>query len=318
VCGQRLLQGSLKTAALGTALTYGLPVHDIAVAVSACLRAGTRVDVAWLVEADLGVAPDLGEAVGLTPGGGRLGALLGGALDDRLASTTGAPRLARFWVDDLEAAAHGLAHGGSVSVLVVPAETLPADLWPLLLAREPVAVRTVLDGDRAASTEITRDPALLAGGHSLREVRDGEILSVFAPAPRLVLLGRGAIVDAIEQVAAVVGWKVTRSGEPSRLTLLAQDLAPRDSLVVMSHDLEAATTVLGAGLESEVGYIGALGSRRMQEQRAAWLTDEGYVGLDRIHGPAGLDIGAVSPGEIAVAVIAEAVATHARAAQGIA
>jgi xanthine dehydrogenase accessory factor len=292
-------------------------VHDIAVAVTACLRADTRVDVAWVVEASVGVAPDLSEAVGLTPGGGRLGQLLGGALDDRLATTTGAPRLVRFWIDDIEAAAHGLGHGGSVSAVVAPADRLPSELWPLLLAREPVGLRTVLDGDRVVSTEMTRDPALLASGHSMRDVGDGEILSVFAPVPRLVLLGRGAIVDAIEQVATVAGWKVTRSGEPSRLTLLAQDLAPRDSLVVMSHDLEAATTVLGAGLESDAGYIGALGSRRMQEQRAAWLADEGYVDLDRIHGPAGLDIGAVSPGEIAVAVVAEAIAAHARAGHGI-
>jgi xanthine dehydrogenase accessory factor len=148
-------------------------------------------------------------------------------------------------------------------------------------------------------------------------VRPGEILTTFAPVPRLVLLGGGPIVEAIEQVAGVVGWNVTRSGDPSRLTMLAQDLGPRDSVVVMSHDLEAATAVLGAALEGDAGYIGALGSRRMQEQRAAWLTDEGYVGLDRVHGPAGLDIGAATPGEIAVAVVAEAIATHARAAQAI-
>jgi xanthine dehydrogenase accessory factor len=285
-------------------------VYDIAVAVSACLRAGTRVDVAWLVEADLGTTPDPSEAVGLTPGGGRLGGLLGGALDDRLAAEAGSARLLRFGLGDLEAAAAGLGRAGSASVLLVPAERLPAELWPLLLAREPVWLTTTLDGDAVADVRLTPDPGV--------EARPGEIVTAFAPVPRLVLLGGGPVVEAIEQVAAAVGWKVTRSGEPSRLTLLAADLDPRDSLVVMSHDLEAATAVLGAGLEGDAGYIGALGSRRMQEQRAAWLTGEGYVGLDRIHGPAGLDIGAASPGEIAVAVVAEAIATRARSGQAIA
>jgi len=300
-------------------------VYDIAEAVVACLRAGTRVDVAWVVEADLGIPVDLSEAVGLTPGGGRLGSLLDGVLDDRLADAAGAARAVTFEVDGLEAAAHGLGHGGSVRVLVAPAEHLPTDLWPRLLAREPVCLRSVLDGDTIVRTELTDDAeaaALAVAGQSGRVVRDEEVITALAPVPRLVLLGRGPIVDAIEQVAVVVGWKVTRSGEPRQLTLLAQRLGSRDSLVVMSHDLEVATAVLGAGLEGDAGYIGALGSRRMQQQRAAWLTEEGYAGLDRIHGPAGLDIGATGPGQIAVAVIAEAIAAHTpsgpEAGQGIA
>jgi xanthine dehydrogenase accessory factor len=77
---------------------------------------------------------------------------------------------------------------------------------------------------------------------------------------------------------------------------------------VFAHDLEAAGTVLQAALQSSVGYIGALGSRRMQQQRADWLAARGVTGLERIHGPAGLDIGASSPGEIAVSVLAEAIA----------
>jgi xanthine dehydrogenase accessory factor len=296
-------------------------MHDIAGSVAACLRAGTRVDVAWVVEADLGVAVDLSEAIGLTPGGGRLGSLLGGVLDERLAIEVSAGRRTTVAVDALEAATHGLGGGGTVTTLVVPAEMLPLELWPRLTAREPVCLSTVVDSDdTVVATELTDDPeaaALVRTGRSGRVVRRGdgaetEVLSVFAPVPRLVLLGSGEIITAIEQVAALLGWKVTRSAEPSQLTLLAQDLRQSDSLVVMAHDLEAATAVLGAGLDGDVGYIGALGSRRMQEQRLAWLAEEGYPGLDRIHGPAGLDIGAATPGETAVAVVAEAIATHAR------
>jgi xanthine dehydrogenase accessory factor len=290
-------------------------MYDIAVATSACLRSGTRVDVAWVVSADLGVPLDLSEAVGLTPGGGRLGSLLGGALDDRLARAT-AGRLHHFEVTDLEAAAHGLGRGGTVSVLLVAADQLPGGLWPALLAREPVGVVVTLDGDAvtgAALAEPDADVAVTQGAgwparpakprHSARDVRPDAITSTFVPVPRLVVLGQGAIVDAIAQVGAVVGWKVTRSAEPSRLMLLAEDLTHADSLVVLSHDIEAAVAVLGAGLDGGAGYIGALGSQTMQGQRAAWLREQGYADLSRIHGPAGLDIGASGPGEIAVAVL---------------
>ena len=66
-----------------------------------------------------------------------------------------------------------------------------------------------------------------------------------------------------------------------------------------------------AALESDVGYIGALGARRMQENRADWLAYRGVTDLTRIHGPAGLDIGADTPAEIAVSILAEAIAENA-------
>ncbi|MFT4286069.1 XdhC family protein [Nocardioides sp.] len=294
-------------------------MFDIALSVVSCLRAGTRVDVAWLVEADLGADVDLTEAVGLTPGGGRFGSLLGGVLDGPLADTAvtaGSGRRVNLVVDDLAATAAGLGRGGAVTCLVVPADRLPIELWQRLVDRDPVCLRTVLDGDEVVTVEVTEEPEahdLLATGRSARLQRDGEVLTVLSPLPRLVMLGRGPIIDAVEQVATAVGWKVTRSGQPSQLTLLAQTLTPRDSVVVMSHDVEEACAVLGAALEGDAGYVGALGSRRMQQERATWLESEGYAGIDRIHGPAGLDIGAATPGEVAVSIVAEAIAAHAQA-----
>jgi xanthine dehydrogenase accessory factor len=66
---------------------------------------------------------------------------------------------------------------------------------------------------------------------------------------------------------------------------------------------------LSAALSSQAGYIGALGSRRTQQARADWLAYRGITDLDRVHGPAGLDIGASSPPEIAISILAEALAT---------
>jgi len=294
-------------------------VFDIALSVVSCLRAETRVDVAWVVEADLGGDLDLTEAVGLTPGGGRFGGLLGGALDGPLtdaAVTAGHGRRISLVIDDMTAAAAGFQRGGPVTCLIVPADRLPVELWQRLVDRDPVCLRTVLDGDDVVAAEVTEDPEahdLLATGRSARIQREAEVLTVLSPLPRLVMLGRGPIIDAVEQVATAIGWKVTRSGQPSQLTLLAQTLMPRDSVVVMSHDVEEACAVLGAALEGDAGYVGALGSRRMQEERATWLRNEGYAGIERIHGPAGLDIGAATPGEIAVSIVAQAIAAHAQA-----
>lgn len=276
-------------------------MYDVAVPIVVCLRSNTPVDVAWVIETDL--ETDLSDALGLTPGGGRLGGLLNGTLDALIDRGSPARRLA------LDLLPHGRA-----TVLVSPADDLPVELWPRLVDRTPVALLTRLDGDRVVETVIADDDPdaheLLARGECGRVLREGEVLSVFGPTPRMVMLGRGPIIDAIEQACAVVGWKVHRSGEPSQLVLLAQSLTPPDSVVVLSHDLEAATAVLGAALDGRSGYIGALGSARMQEQRRQWLAEQGYDDLHRIHGPAGLPIGAGTPGEIAIAVVAEALAAR--------
>jgi xanthine dehydrogenase accessory factor len=85
-------------------------------------------------------------------------------------------------------------------------------------------------------------------------------------------------------------------------------LSSFDKVVVAAHQLELAGTALMAALDSDAGYIGALGSRKMQENRADWLAYRGVTDLSRVHGPAGLDIGAATPGEIAVSILAEAIA----------
>jgi xanthine dehydrogenase accessory factor len=79
-------------------------------------------------------------------------------------------------------------------------------------------------------------------------------------------------------------------------------------VIIAAHDLELAGTALVAALDSDCGYIGSLGSRKMQADRADWLAYRGVTDLTRVHGPAGLDIGAETPGEIAVAIAAEAIA----------
>jgi xanthine dehydrogenase accessory factor len=86
-------------------------------------------------------------------------------------------------------------------------------------------------------------------------------------------------------------------------------LDARTAVVALTHDLKLDDPALAAALRSNVFYMGALGSKKTHAARAARLREAGFddAQLARIHAPVGLDLGAVSPGEIATAILAEIV-----------
>ncbi len=298
-------------------------MYDITLPVEACLRAGTRVDVAWAVEASGFSARDRTEALALTPGGGRIGGVLSGSANDQLADAAargGGGRLLALHITELEARAFGLDCAGDARCLLVPAADLPERLWRLLTDREPVCLVSRLDGDAVVSTELytAADVAqagdlaaqLLARGSTDAVVSDDVVVSVFWPVPKLVVVGGGGIAEALGNAAALLGWRTVVSTDVSTATGLVAGLAVLDKVVVMSHDVDVAGPVLEAALSSDAGYIAALGSRGTQQTRADWLAMRGVTDLDRVHGPAGLDIGASTPAEIAVSIVAEALAVR--------
>ncbi len=93
-------------------------------------------------------------------------------------------------------------------------------------------------------------------------------------------------------------------------TLQTMTLGPSTYLVFLSHDEKIDYPALHLALDSDVAYIGALGSRKTHAKRCRFLVDQGVPTstLDRIHAPVGLDIGAKTPEEIALSVLAEIVA----------
>jgi xanthine dehydrogenase accessory factor len=299
-------------------------MYDIALTVAACLGAGTRVDVAWAVETHGFSDRDLAEAVALTPGGGRVGGVLSGSLNEQLAelSARGATnRVVDLQVSEVDALVAGLSCGGDARCLIVSAADLPAELWPRLREREPVVLVSSLDGDRVTGTVLYPSDAVAAAGEDVARtfgrgasaisVSASEVVTILWPVPKLVVVGAGAIAEALVANAALLGWHTETTAELATATGLVDGLAGLDKLVVLSHDDELAGPVLRSALAGSVGYIGALGSRRTQQARADWLAYRGITDLARIHGPAGLDIGANSPGEIAVAILAEALAVAA-------
>lgn len=298
-------------------------MYDIVLSVAACLRAGTRVDVAWAVQTQGFSARDPNEALAITPGGGRIGTLLQGSANDALAELAGQGRagyLVRVSVGEFEAQLAGLACGGSAQCLLVDAAQLPAALWDRLRERDPVCLVARLDGDRIASIDLyDRDTVASAGeeatrlfGRGMSEtlIADDAVITVLWPVAKLVIVGAGTVVDALRANADLLGWQVQVATEPASATGLIAGLSVLDSVVVVSHDLEFAGVTLQAALASQVGYIGALGSRRTQQARADWLAYRGVTDLSRVHGPAGLDIGSRTPPEIAIAILAEALAVH--------
>jgi xanthine dehydrogenase accessory factor len=284
-----------------------------------------------------------GSAVAVADDGRPVGSLLAGAADRQLAEIAAAWHAAArpersvvgLTVDTAAAAAAGLSCGGRARVLLQPAEDLDATAWRLLAERRPVALvtpiaetapaRTVtVTADEAPSEDLDADvlataQAMLARGATDTAVvarADGEVAIVAHwPTPRLVVVGDGLLADALRAQAGLLGWDATVTGDVGAATASVTDLTSGDGVVVLSHDRSVDGPVLAAALAGRVGYVGALGSRRTQAARAAWLADHGVPAerVAAVRGPAGLDIGSRTPAEIALAITAEMLAVRAGA-----
>jgi xanthine dehydrogenase accessory factor len=138
------------------------------------------------------------------------------------------------------------------------------------------------------------------------------------PVPTMVVVGDGLIADALRDTAALLGWQCQVVGQVDESVALVDALQRSDAVVVLSHDRAVDGPVLAAALDSRVGYVGALGSRRTQEARRQWLTERGVTDTDqaRIHGPAGLDIDAHTPAEISISIVAEILGTRSGSSGG--
>lgn len=287
-------------------------MYDISLSVSACARSGTRADVAVMLSP---VVSD--DALAFTPGGGRIGSLMGGAFDGLLSDVAerklSQGRRLRHTVNVIESSICGLETGTEVEFLLVPADQFPAELWPRLLARETVTFTAALEDEVVTSISLVSsvDHEATSPGPTDRPavfVSDNEVTVVLAPITRLVVAGQGPIAEAIAAQGKLLGWKVAMETRPGMVAGLAARLAPIDGIVVMGHDIEMSSTCLMYALESDAGYIGALGSASMQESRADWLAMRDVTDVSRIHGPAGLGIGSKGPAEIAVSIAAEMIA----------
>lgn len=171
-----------------------------------------------------------------------------------------------------------------------------------------------------------------AHGEAREHVVDVFIES-FAPPPRMLIFGAVDFTAALATAARFLGFHVTVCDArevfattrrfpmadevvvdwPHRLVeRVGGRLGPADAVCVLTHDAKFDVPAIIAALGTEVGYLGAMGSRRTHAERVARLREEGVTDeqLERVMAPIGLDIGSRTPEETAISVCAEIIARH--------
>ncbi len=237
----------------------------------------------------------------------------------------------------------GLSCGGKIQVRVDPEPALAhQELWRAIAAKleadQPVVLATNLATDGLTLwSPGEMDPlggaiqAAYAARKSSEVIVDGQrhFLNVVASRERLVIVGSVHIAVPLVKFAKEVGFETVvvdprgAFANPERFPVppdqfvvawpgKAFEQVPLTSdtyVAVLTHDPKIDDVALEIALKSQVAYIGALGSRVTQAKRREHLRTVGFSDgdLQRIHGPIGLDIGARSPEEIALSIIAEIV-----------
>jgi xanthine dehydrogenase accessory factor len=180
---------------------------------------------------------------------------------------------------------------------------------PVLLA----AARAAAADDQSRQVEGPGGPIFLrVYNRPVRLVVVGAVHIAQSLAPMARLAGYGVVVVDPRRAFATEqrfdGVELSREWPDEALARIGLDR--RTAVVTMTHDPKIDDPALAAALRSQAFYIGALGSRKTQAARRVRLAGMGFdeAALARLHGPVGLDIGAVSTAEIAVSILSELVA----------
>ena len=187
--------------------------------------------------------------------------------------------------------------------------------------------------DDATGTLATNADVVAAARDAMRDDKSkmvslpaGDVFfHVYNPPLRMVLVGAVHIAQPLSRMASVAGYDVTvvdpRQSFATEdrfpgVTIIDEwpddglnslDLDRRTAVVTLTHDPKLDDPALGVAIRSPAFYIGSLGSRKTHAGRVERLTEEGFSAteISRIHGPVGLNVGAVSPAEIAVSILAQ-------------
>jgi xanthine dehydrogenase accessory factor len=279
------------------------------------------------------VVSGAGEIEGSVSGGCVEGAVVVEAMD---ALADGRARILEFGVSDDEAFAVGLACGGRIRVMVEPVgaqipEAMLAELVAARAAREPIAYvvdteswtrRLARPGDAELGETLA---ARFRADRSGFEPDGRTFIAIHNPPLRMAVVGAVHIAQPLMVMARLAGYDAAlidpreTFGSAARFpgeriiddwpdeALAAFGLDGRTAVVTLTHDPKLDDPAIEAALRSDVFYLGCLGSTRTHAKRVARLKERGFTDeeIARIHAPVGLDIGAMSPAEIAIAIMAE-------------
>lgn len=265
------------------------------------------------------------------------GCVEGAVIDAAIESlTTGAGQRLDFGVADAKAWEVGLSCGGRIAVLVTPIaegglpEEALGDLAGDIVARRAGAVTF----DAANGVRLERSSE---DGEMVSALSDDESSFTFRQVPprRVVIIGGVHITQFLAPMARQAGYDVVvidpravfsaaerfpgsdcRTAWPDE-AMAELGLDTRTAVVTLTHDPKIDDPGLQAALASDAFYIGCLGSRRTHAARCERLAEAGFSKADlaRLHGPVGLDIGARTPAEIAVSILAQMIAVESGASR---
>lgn len=309
---------------------------DIAQTALAWHREGKRAALATVVQT-WGSAPrPVGSQLAISGSGEIQGSVSGGCVEGAVvmdameALDTGASKLLTFGVSDDTAFAAGLACGGTIRILVEPvgegiSAALLGDLCAARTAREQVAyvVNTQTWARHLAGPEAYAER--FRADRSGFEPDETTFVAIHNPPLRMVVVGAVHIAQALLPMARLAGYDPMlidpRGAFAQAHRFPGQDihedypdevlpdygLDARTAVLTFSHDPKIDDPAIEAALGSDCFYLGCLGSTRTHAKRVERLMERGFTKAEiaRIHAPIGLDIGAKSPAEIAIAALAQ-------------
>lgn len=329
------------------ARTAGSDAAHIASTALQWIMAGHRLALATVIKT-WGSAPRrVGAHLVIREDGAFAGSISGGCVEgDVIANAldllTGVPldggptfRLLSYDITNQDAWNVGLACGGQIAIfvqLIRDAAFPPALLTRMAdmsRQRTPLCLSTCLTDGQSRESPATSPP------DDDTSDTDTHLTIVYTPAPRLDIVGAVHIAQHLTRFAKQLGYEMrvidprASFATPERFpdtsldlswpdeSLQRQPLDMASALVTLTHEPRIDDAALQVALHSDAFYIAALGSRRTHEKRCTRLAAQGFTPdqIARIHAPAGLDIAAENPAEIALAIAAQMVeAGHGRAA----
>src|SRR5215471_2818128 len=220
------------------------------------------------------------------------------------------PRVITYGITDEQALEVGLPCGGEIDVFV--GAYAPA-MYEQIGERRAVVYTDLESGEQRLVFEGEDDTTDAVIRSARSQVLGGAFAEFFGPPPRLLVFGAIDTGEALCRAAKELGWR----------TIVADALAQvkpdhATAVVVLTHDDKFDVPAIAGTLETDAFYVGAIGSRRNQERRRGVLLDAGVPeeALERLHGPAGLDLGAHTPSETALSILAEILAVRTGRAGG--
>src|SRR5256885_15048783 len=288
-------------------------------------RDGEDVAIATVVETWGSSPRPLGSKMLVTRSGKMAGSVSNGCIEGAVFEEaqkvlkSGQPKIAAFGVADDVAFEVGLACGGHIEVFIQPFGRVQQQVLAMLNRDEPAELKANLGPVGAEVGEGTPPGTELAK-------RDGDLfVEPFRRPAHLVIIGAIHIAIPLHRLAKLMGYRVTvvdarakfatkdRFPDADELIVAWPDEAMAKIavdnatyVVVLTHDPKFDLPALRSVLRKDAGYVGAIGSRKTNQNRFDALRKEGFTEeqLSRVHGPIGLDLGGRGAEETALGILA--------------